>query len=182
MIKTLLTSAVAVLALAATGCGGSSSDTTTTASPTDEWAAGFCTAVTTWTDSIKSVGDELKNPSSLSQDGLQSAADDVKSATTQFVDDVKGLGAPDTESGEEIKTSVDELSTTLETESADIETAAQGVSSVTDLPGAITTVSKSLSAMGTSFSSTLSTIQNADAKGELQTALQDSPECASISS
>jgi len=181
MIKTLLATVVAALTLVAAGCGGGS-DSSSTASPADEWAAGFCTAVTTWTDSIKSVGDGFKDPSSLSQDGLQSAADDVKSATTQFVDDVKGLGAPDTESGQAVKDSIDTLSTTLDTESTDIETAAQGVSSLTDLPGAITTVSTSLTAMGTAVSSTLSTIQNADAKGELQTALQDSPECASISS
>jgi hypothetical protein len=37
-----------------------------------------------------------------------------------------------------------------------------------------------LSAMATAFSDTLQTIQNADVNGELQKALQDSPECDSI--
>jgi hypothetical protein len=36
--------------------------------------------------------------------------------------------------------------------------------------------------MGTAFSSTLQTIEDADAGNELQNALEDSPECADISS
>jgi hypothetical protein len=36
--------------------------------------------------------------------------------------------------------------------------------------------------MGTALSSTYDTIANADAKDELQTALEDSPDCASITS
>ena len=74
------------------------------------------------------------------------------------------------------------LSDTLDGETAEIEDTAEGVSSLTDLPGAITTISSSLSAMLTSFSNTLTTIQGADVDGELQTALEDSPECAGISS
>jgi hypothetical protein len=36
--------------------------------------------------------------------------------------------------------------------------------------------------MGTALSSTYETIANADAKDELQTALEDSPACAGLSS
>jgi hypothetical protein len=183
MTKTLLAGAVAALALVATGCGGSNdSSSTTTASPTDEWATGFCTAVTSWTDSIQSVTSNLTDPSSLSKDGLQSAADDVKSATNDFVDNVKGLGAPDTPSGQEVKSSIDDLATTLDTQSSDIQSTVQGVSGLTSLPGALASITTSLTAMGTAFSSTLTKIQNNDAKGELQSALQDSPACANISS
>jgi len=35
--------------------------------------------------------------------------------------------------------------------------------------------------MGAASSETLQTIENADAQGELQAALEDSPECAGIS-
>ena len=179
MTKTLITTFVTALALVVAGCGGSSEESSS-ASPTDEWANGFCTAITSWTDSIQSIADQFTDPSSLSEDGLQRAADDAKSATEEFVDDVKGLGAPDTESGQEIKSSIDSLSTTLESEVTQIEDAAQEVSGLTSLPGAITSITTSLSAMGTAFSSTLDTIDSADAKGELQQALEDSPDCASI--
>jgi hypothetical protein len=36
--------------------------------------------------------------------------------------------------------------------------------------------------MATSFSTALTTVQNADVEGELQAALEDSPECADIPS
>ena len=52
---------------------------------------------------------------------------------------------------------------------------------ITGLPSAITKISASLSALGTAFSDTLQTIDTADTKGELQTALEDSPDCADIS-
>jgi hypothetical protein len=174
MTKTLLAGAVSALALVAAGCGGSDNSSSSSATPTDEWATGFCTAITSWTDSIKTTTSDLADPSSLSKDGLQGATDD-------FVDNVKGLGAPDTASGQEIKSSIDELATTLDTESSDIQSTVQGVSGLTSLPGALTSITTALKAMGTAFSSTLTTIQNNDAKGELQSALQDSPACANIS-
>jgi len=180
MTKTLIASAVAALVLVVAGCGGSD-ESSSTASPTDEWATGFCTAVTDWTDSLKSVTDEFSSPSSLSTDALQNAATDIKDVTQTFVDQVKGLGAPDTESGEEVKSSVDELATTLETEMANIETAANNVSGLTGLPSAISSITTSMSAMSQAFSSTMQTLESADGQGELQSALEASPACASIS-
>jgi hypothetical protein len=178
MKRKLLAAAVAALAVAAAGCGG---DESSSASPTDEWAEGFCTAITTWTDSITGVRDRFSSPSSLTSEGLTDAANDVKSSTETLVDDLRALGAPDTESGEEVRTSIDELSNTLESEAAKIESAAEGVSGLAELPSAITSITTSLSAMGTAFSSTLQTAESADATGELRTALEDSPACADIS-
>ena len=77
---------------------------------------------------------------------------------------------------------IDTLSTTLDTETSTIEDTADGVSSIADVPSAITKISTSLSALGTAFSQTLQTIEDADASGELQSALQDSPDCADITS
>lgn len=177
MSRTLFAVAVAAFVLAAAGCGGESSS----ASPTDEWAEGFCTAITTWTDSITGVTEQFSSPSSLTSEGLTEATNDVKSSTETLVDDLRALGAPDTESGEEVRTSIDELSNTLESEAAKIESAAEGVSGLAELPSAITSITTSLSAMSTAFSSTLQTAESADATGELRTALEDSPACAEIS-
>ena len=174
--------AIAVLALAglAAGCGGSDSETET--SPTAEWADGFCGAVTDWTNELQTITQQFSDASNLSQDGLQSAADDVRTATQTLIDDLKDLGAPDTDSGQEVKSSLDSLSTTLDTETSTIEDTADGVSSIADLPSAISKISASLGALGTAFSQTLQTIEDADASGELQSALQDSPDCADITS
>ncbi len=54
----------------------------------------------------------------LSEERLKSAVDDVESATETFVDDVKGLGTPDTEAGQKAKESLDELADNLDDEVA----------------------------------------------------------------
>jgi len=181
MRRTLSATVVAVLALVAASCGGS--DESSSVSPAVEWADGFCTAITTWGDSLTSVTGQLSSPSSLSTSALEDAANDVKSSTETLVDDLKGLGAPDTESGQAVKDSIDELSATLESQAANIQSTADGVSGLTDLPSAVTSILTSLSAMGAAaLSSTLDLLQNVDAKGELQTAFEDAPACAEISS
>ena len=48
-----LTAAVAALALVAVGCGGDDGDGDT--DPTAAWASDFCTAITTWTDELQTV-------------------------------------------------------------------------------------------------------------------------------
>lgn len=169
-----------VLALAgiAAGCGGDDEGEDATAA----WASGFCSAITDWTDELQNVTSQFSDTSNLSEEGLQSAAEDVRTATQTLVDDLKDLGRPETASGEEVENSLNELSDTLESETAEIEDTAEGVSNLTQLPAAITTITSSLSAMATSFSTTLTAIQSADVGDELQTALEDSPECAGISS
>ena len=175
------TAALIVVALAgvAAGCGGSSDAQT---DPTAAWASGFCSAITTWTDDLQSITQQFTDTSNLSQDGLASAAEDARTSTDQLVSSLKDLGAPETDSGQEVKSALDTLSTTLDAETAQIQETAQGVTGITDLPSAITKISASLTALGTAFSDTLQTIDNADTKGELKTALEDSPDCADISS
>ncbi|HEX4746454.1 MAG TPA: hypothetical protein VFU99_06175 [Gaiellaceae bacterium] len=178
-IRLALSAAVAVAALVAAGCGGSDdSETDSTAA----WASGFCTAVTDWTDELQTITSSFSDTSNLSEDGLRSAADDVQSATQQLVDDIRDLGAPETDGGEEIRSALDSLSTTLETESAEIEETVNGISGLTGLPNAVTSITTSLSAMGTAFSEALQSIESADVDSELQNALEESPECADISS
>ena len=171
-----LAGVVVALAGVAAGCGGDDTEEDTTAA----WASSFCGAITGWTDDLEGVTSQFTDASDLSQEGLQSAAEDVRTSTEDLVDELRSLGRPPTESGEEVETAIDSLSSTLETQTAEIEEAADGVSGLTDLPGAITTITTSLSAMATAFSTTLTTVQDADVQGELQTALEDSPECAGI--
>jgi prophage DNA circulation protein len=175
------TAALIVLALAgvAAGCGGDSDEE---ADPTAAWASGFCSAVTTWKDELQSVTQQFTDTSNFSQDGLESAAEDAQTSTQQLVDSLKSLGAPDTDSGQEVKDALDTLSNTLDTETAQIQETAQGVTGITGVPSAITEISASLSALSTAFSNTLQTIENADTTGELKSALDDSPDCADISS
>jgi uncharacterized phage infection (PIP) family protein YhgE len=178
MTRKLLASGTAALALVAAGCGGGDESSS---SPTEEWADSFCTAITTWKDSLTSVTEQFSSPSSLTSEALTDAANDAKSSTDTFVDELRALGPPETESGEAVKSSIDELSNTVESEVAKIESAAEGVSGLADLPSAITSITTSISAMSSALSSTVQTAESADVSGELRTALEDTPACADIS-
>jgi hypothetical protein len=170
---------VSSLTLLAAGCGGGD-DSSTDVTATDEWATSFCTAVRSWVDELDQIRSELGNPSSLSRDTLEQAATDVDDATQTLVDDLRGLGRPDTESGQEVRDALDSLSDTLENERAEIETAIDGISSLTDVPGAITTIGSSVSAMGTALADTQSAIDDADVEGDLRTAFENSDACDQI--
>ncbi len=166
----VLTFLVLAVAAVAAGCGGSDDETTTSAegSATAEWADGLCSAVSTWKGELSSIANRFTDPSSLTEDGLQSAADDAKAATDTFRDDLEALGTPDTESGDEIRSSVDELSTTVQTEADSIETAVGDVSSLADVPNAVTAAKASIDTMSTALTSTIATIEGADAQGDDQ--------------
>lgn len=179
MRRFALLAAVLALAGVAAGCGG---DDETGEDATAAWASDFCSAITGWTDDLESVQSEFTDTSNFSAEGLQSAAQDARSATEELVDELRSLGPPPTESGEEVEGALDDLSNTLDQTSAEIEQTAEGVSGLTELPSAISEITTSLSTLGTAFSNALTTIQNADVGGELERALEDSPECADISS
>ena len=109
--------AVALLAVfLAVGCGGDDDSGSSDAPSTTEWAQGLCSAIGDWTSSVSSATGSLQGDN-LSEEGLKSAVDDVESATDTFVDDVKGLGTPDTEAGQKAKESVDQLADELDTSS-----------------------------------------------------------------
>jgi len=185
MVKKLsIAAAVLALAVAAAGCGGGNDTTTTTAeaTPAGEWADGFCTAVTTWESALKDIASQFTDLSSFSQEGLQNAADDAKSATDQLVADLKALGTPDTQSGEEVKSSVDTFSTTIQSQLDSIQTTVDETSGIAELPAAAKKITTSVTAMTTAFSDTWSTIQNADVGGELKDALDSSSACTDLRS
>ena len=175
-----------VVALGLTGCGGSSSNTTTssttTASETTtaDWANGFCTAYTTWKKSLQSAGKQVA--SSPSKESLNKAASDVETATQTFTNDLKGLGTPQTQSGQAAKNSVDKLAATLQADASKISQTVKGVSGVSGLVSAAASVSSTLTAMGTAVTSTLQTIENANVKGELKTAFDQAPACKGVTS
>ena len=112
---------IAVLASAAlllAGCGSKKSTTTTT-SATVTWADGVCTAVTTYKTSLTDTSGALMRD--ISAAGIEQAATDVKTATDTLVSDLKGLGKPETASGQQAKQIVDTLSTQLTADTKTIQ-------------------------------------------------------------
>ena len=177
--KQSLVVVAASLVFVAAGCGssGGGSTTTTSASATEAWASGVCSSLTTWQAAIKSAAGSVKSDPTKS--GLQTAAKDAKSATETLSSDLKGLGKPDTQAGQQAKDSLDQLSTSLQKDVTTIENAVKGVSGVSDVLAAVSTVTTTLATMGTQVKTTFADIQALD-KGELKKAFASSSACDSL--
>ena len=133
----------AAAASLAAGCGGDGGGD----SSATEWAGDVCSAITTWTDSITSTADSLSG-GNLGEDALRSAVDDLASATSDFVDDVRGLGTPDTEAGEQAKESLDQLADEVDENLSTMQDAVDDASGASGVVEAVTAVSGAMSTMG----------------------------------
>ena len=176
-----LIAVAASLAFLAAGCGssgGGSTTTTTSASATDTWASGVCSSITTWQAAIKSAAGSVK--SDPTKNGLQTAAGDAKSATETLASDLKGLGKPDTASGQQAKDSLDQLSTSLQKDVTTIENTVKGISGLSGVLAAVPTVTATLATMETEVKTTFTSLQGLDAKGELKSAFASSSACTSL--
>jgi hypothetical protein len=171
-----LVSVAAVLAAAslAAGCGSDEETSSTT-----EWAGDVCTAVSTWADALRQTASSLQG-GNISEDSLRSAADEAKSATDTLVDDLKGVGKPDTEAGAQAQDSIEKLGDELEKQADTIESAADDVSGVSGVLTAVSTVTGALAAMGTQVSSTFDELNQLDATGELKQAFEDAAPCRDL--
>ncbi len=168
---------VLALALLAAGCGSKDSAEPTS---TADWADGVCSAISTWTTSLASAADSVKtNPST---DGLKSAADDAKSATETLESDLKDLGKPNTQAGQQAQDSIEQLSSDLKTDTDSIKTAVDGMSGISGLATAVATISTTLATMKDQVTSTFDSLQQLDVKGELTMAFQQSSACQQLTS
>jgi gas vesicle protein len=175
--------ALAPLALAvvlAAGCGGGGGSSSSSPSAED-WAQDLCTAITNWSDSVKTAGQSLQG-GNLSEGDIKDTTDKIKSATNTLSSDLKGLGKPDTDAGQEAKDAIDQLSGEVkddvdEMQSAVDKAAGSGASGAVK---AASSIAATLSKMGAQVGSAASKLQAADAKGELEQGFRDAPACKSL--
>jgi hypothetical protein len=166
-----------VLAALAAGCGGGGDKTTSA----QNWADGVCSAINTWTDSLRSAGQSLRG-GNLSESSLTGATDDLKDATAQLKDDLSGLGAPDTESGDKAKQTTDDLSNNIQEGVDTIEGAVKDATDGGGIVSAVTTVTSTLSTMGSQVQTAFGELEKLDPGGELESAFQDASSCKSLTS
>ncbi len=179
MSRRLLVPVFAALALLAAGCGGDGGGGDDTLSAT-EWANDLCGAITTWTESLQSAAEPITG-GNISKEALQSAADDVESSTRTFTDDLKDLGAPDTETGEEAKDLLDGLDEKLSDDLQEIQSTVEDASP-TEILSTVSAVGTSLGNMSQEISSTFDELDQLDASNELEQAFEDADSCDEIRS
>jgi phage-related protein len=183
-MRALLAVLVLAAAVVAAGCGGdggnSAGGTATESSATavDAWANSVCEAFTTWQSSIQDAGQSVgDNPS---EEGIKTAGDQIKAATQTLADDLKGLGRPDTESGQQAKQAMDELATSLESSLQKITDAIDNASGTAGAVAAATAIGNDLVDMGNQVSTASQKLQDIDAQGELADAFAQADSCAGL--
>lgn len=172
---------VLAAAILSAGCGGGSSSGGTTessATAAGDWANGVCEAFANWNSSITEAGQGIKdNPS---EEGIRTAGDEIRSATQTLADDLRGLGKPDTPSGQEAKDEIDQLATSLDTSLQKITDAMDNSSGTSGAVAAATTIGTSLVEMGNQVSSAFTQLEQIDAQGQLEDAFQQADSCAGL--
>ncbi|HSC51258.1 MAG TPA: hypothetical protein VLD16_13425 [Gaiellaceae bacterium] len=170
---------VAVTAVLAAGCGGGKSSSSSGTVPAEDWANNVCSAITTWTSSVRKTGNSLRT-GSINKSSINGAVNEFESSTKQLADDLKGLGRPDTSAGKKAQASVEKLASEIQSDAAKIKSEIKGASSLTDLQKTLGSVGATLTQMGAQVTNTFAELGNLDAKGELKSAFQKADKCQSL--
>jgi hypothetical protein len=182
-MRALLAVLILAAAIVAAGCGGGSSSsggtgTESSATAADDWANSVCEAFVAWNNSITDAGQGIRdNPS---EEGIRTAGEQIQSATQTLADDLRGLGKPDTESGQQAKDTIDQLATNLDTSLQKINEAMDNASGTTGAVTAASTIGTTLVEMADHVSTAFQQLQEIDAQGELQSAFEQGDSCAGL--
>jgi phage shock protein A len=178
---TRLAALAAVLAavLLASGCGGGGGSSSSDTKPAEDWANSVCSAITTWTSSVRQTGNDLRS-GSVNKDSLNKAVNDFESSTKQLASDLKGLGRPDTSSGQKAQASVEKLANEIQSDANKIKSEIKGASGIAGYQKALANVGATLQQMGQQVTSTFSELGNLDAKHELESAFKKADKCSTL--
>ena len=149
------------------------------------WASSVCTSLSDWQSSITALADV--SGGELTKESLGEKLDTAQTATEQLVTELKDLGPPDLEAGEELKQQLDAAADDLGASYESLKSGAQDALDA-DSPAAFL---QALAALAPEFQnlldqvrSTVTDLENAnvveDAKAELQQAFADAESCQAL--
>jgi len=176
----VLPALAAVLVACLTGCGGSGDDDEGL-SKTEAWADDVCSSVQDWTDALSSAQASLSDTSNLSADSVRAAITDVSSATKTFVSDLKSVGSPGTDAGDQAEQELQTLSGNLEEQDQVIKEATSTKSDNLDsMLAQVSTVTGALATMVSDARTTVTNIQGLDGAQEIEDAFRSAPACTGL--
>jgi hypothetical protein len=178
----ILAGLVAGLTLVVSGCGGSddSADEPTAA---ESWASDVCSTVGAWTSTVADARETLSSPRDLSANEIEATFAEVSTATSTLVDDLGGLGAPDTEAGDEAEDRISALSEQLQ-EQADVVDEATGdqPQGMGELLARVSTVTGAVSQMVSDAQAAVADLRTLDGAQELEDAFASTASCEDLRS
>ena len=167
---------LAVLALVAAGCGGSSADT----KANDAYASGVCSAIGTWVQQIKSVTSNGLT-GGISKASLQSSIGQAQTATKTLAKQLKAVPRPNTSDGQAAKTQVDQFSSQAASTVSTAQTAVASIpanASATTVAAALVPLAPQVKGLVTTAQTTLKSLQSA--KGSLSSSFKSADSCQSL--
>ena len=167
---------LAVLALVAAGCGGSSSET----KANDAYASSVCSAIGVWEQQIKSIATDFSG--SISKASLQSKIAQAETATKTLAKQVKAVPPPNTSDGQAAKAQVDQLSSQVASTVSTAQTAVASIpanASVTTVAAALVPLAPQVKGLVSTAKATVTSLQTA--KGSLSSAFKSADSCKSLS-
>jgi len=121
---------------------------------TEEWAGEVCTSLSDWCDSITSLADVSGEP--LTADTLRDKLGEAGDATNELVTQLRDLGPPDLEAGDELQQQLDDSAAELESRfdavSDSVEAAADAPPS--EFPQQLGALASDFAALQTAISTT----------------------------
>jgi hypothetical protein len=177
MMRAFLAAGVAVGVLALAACGGGDEEDSAAG-----WADSVCTSIGDWRADVQGTVDEFRNdPASLSADSLREATDDTVESTEALVDELRELGPPDTESGEEARAEIEELAESLESSRDSVEETLEGsTESVSGVLANLSAITAELQAAASAAAATFERLLALDPSGELAQAFRDVDSCVAL--
>jgi hypothetical protein len=181
--RLVLAGLVTALALVASGCGESDDGSADEPTATEAWASDVCSAVGAWTTTVQDARTTLSTPRELSVDEIEATFTEVRTATSTMVDDLGGLGTPDTEAGDEAEERILSLSEQLQEQAAVVEDASgdepQGMG---EILASVSTVSGAVAQMISDAQAAIADLRVLDGAQELEDAFASTAACEDLRS
>ena len=165
---------LAVLVLAAAGCGGSS-DT----KANEAYANSVCTAIGSWEQQIKSIATSFIG--GVSQASFQASITQAEAATKTLVTQIKAVPPPDSSQGQAAKQQLDQLTTDINNTVDAASTAltqVQANPSAAALSATVATLAPQVQSLASETNAAISTLK--DAGGSLASAFKSTDSCKSL--
>lgn len=150
----------------------------------EQWANAVCGSLSEWRDSIRSLADVSGAP--LTADSLRDRLGDAEEATSDLVSELRELGPPDLEAGEEVEAQLDGVTGELESSFDDLKDSAEAAADAppSEFLGALAALASDFAALQTAIGATVAALQDADVaadtRAELDDAFSDAPDCQSL--
>jgi len=150
-----------------------------------EWADSVCASLSSWRSSITSLADV--SGGTLTPESLREKLDEAQAATSELVVQLRELGPPEVENGDQVEQALDDAAAGLQQSYESLQSAASDAAAAEDQDDFI----RALALLGDDFQALLTHVQDAvatlqsaslfgEASAELEQAFADAVSCQQL--